>query len=349
MKTLCKIFPILLLIFILPPKKSSGADEYTKVISKEYAINRDAQVNLDNKFGQIHCNNWDKNSISIEVKITVTASGQESANRIFSQVNIVMSGTPAQVDAKTIFEKEGSFGRSKISIDYTVNMPATVNLNLTDKFGDVYLNELSGKGNLHIAYGNMEINKLSNSDNVIEVKFGKADIQSVSGAVLTVKYSDVKIDYAGSLFVDSKYSDLTAKKIISLSVTFEGGNLNLDNSSVITAKSKFSDLTIGHIDKKLDLDIQYGDCDVNDLSADFSSITVYNKYGDVKLQIPSGTSYSLDAQTKFCDVDFPEEQANITEQISTNTSKSIKATIGKNLNPEAKVYVRSEFGDVTLK
>jgi len=253
------------------------------------------------------------------------------------------------VDAKTIFEKESSFGRSKITIDYTVNMPPTVNLNLTNKFGDVYINELTGKGNLNVAYGNMEINKLSNSDNVIEVNFGKADIQSISGAMLTLKYSDLKLDYAGSLFVDSKFSDINAKKIISLSATVEGGNLNVETSSAITVKSKFSDVKFGHLDKKADIEIQYGDFDLNDLSPDFTAITIHNKYGDVKVPVPAGANYSLDAEVKFCDIDFPEKLSNITEQISTNTSKSIKATVGKNPNPEAKVYVRSEFGDVTLK
>jgi hypothetical protein len=349
MKTLLKISPVFLLIFILFPGKASAYDDYTKVIKKEYTVNPDARILLENKFGQIHCNNWDKNLVSIEIRITVTASSQEKAEKLLDLVNIESEGTPSYVQTRTVFSKEGFSGNSKVNVDYTVNMPATVNLNLTNKFGDVFLNDLSGKGNFDISYGNIEINKLMNSDNVIDIKFGKGDVQYITGAMVSLKYSEMKVEYAGSLFVDSKFSNLKGNKIVSLSIGFEGGNVDVENSSAVTGKSKFSDLSFSHLDKKIDLDIQYGNCDVDKIAADFTLISVRNKFGTVSVNIPSGTSYTLDADLKFCDLDFPEDQAAIIQKIVTNTSKSFRATVGKNPNPEAKVIVRSEFGNVSLE
>jgi hypothetical protein len=349
MKTILRIIPILALIFILAPGDARAHDDYTKVIKKEYTVNPDAQVILENKFGQIHCNNWDKNMVSIEIRITVTASSQESANKSLGLVDIVSSGNSTQVEARTVFGQEGFSGNSKINVDYTVNMPVTVNLNLTNKFGDVFLNDLSGKGNLTIAYGNMEVNKLLNTDNVIDIKFGKCTMQYITGAMVSMKYSEMKVEYAGSLFIDSKFSDFRGNKILSLAIGFEGGKLEVENSSAITGKSKFADLSISHLNKKLDLDIQYGTCDVSQIAADFTLISIINKYGDVKVAISSGASYTLDADLKFCDLDFPEDQATLTQKITTNTSKSFRATVGKKTNPEAKVIVRSEFGNVSLE
>ena len=349
MKTIYKFLPILILIFILAPRHARAHDDYTKVIKKEYTVNPDAQVILENKFGQIHCNNCDKNLVSIEIRITVTASSQESANKLLELVNIISNGTPSQVETRTVFGKEGFSGNSKVNVDYTVNMPATVNLNLTNKFGDVFLNDLSGKGNFNIAYGNMEVNKLLNSDNVIDIKFGKGTVQYITGAMVSLKYSEMKVEYAGSLFVDSKFSNLEGGKIISLSIGFEGGKVDVENSSAVTGKSKFSDLSFSHIDKKIDLDIQYGNCDVGQFATDFILVSVRNKYGDVSVNIPAGTSYTLDADLKFCDLDFPKDQAIFTQKIVTNTSKSFRATVGKKPNPEGKVIVRSEFGNVSLE
>jgi len=349
MKTIYKFLPVLLLIFILFPGRSSAHDDYTKVIKKEYTVNPNAQVILENKFGQIHCNNWDKNMVSIEIRITVTASSLEKANKLLDLVNIASEGSPSKVETRTVFDKEGFSGNSKVNVDYTVNMPATVELNLTNKFGDVFLNELSGKGNFNIAYGNVEINKLMNSNNVIDIKFGKGDIHYITGAMVALKYSELKVEYAGSLYVDSKFSNLEGNKIISLSMGFEGGKVDVENSSVVTGTSKFSDLSFSHLDKKIDLDIQYGNCDVGQIAADFTLISVRNKYGDVSVNIPAGTSYTLDADLKFCNLDFPEDQAIFTQKIITNTSKSFRATVGKKTNPEAKVIVRSEFGNVSLE
>jgi hypothetical protein len=349
MKTILKIIPVLALIFILMPGNASAHDDYIKLIKKEYAINPDAMFILENKFGQVHCNNWDKNVIALEIKIAVTAGSQEAADKLFGMVSVVTNGTADQVEAKTVFTTEGFKGNSKINVDYMINMPATVNLNLTNKFGDVFLNDLSGKANLSVAYGNLEVNKLLNSDNVLGIKFGKANVQYITGAVLSLKYSQMKVEYAGSLFVDSKFSDIDGGKLISLSLGFEGGKMNVDNTSAVVGKSKFSDLNFGNLETKLDLDIQYGNCTIDKVSPDFSTISIRNKYGDVSVPIPSGTSYTLDAELKFCDLDFPEEQANLTQKIVTNTSKSYKATIGKKSNPDAKVIVRSEFGNVSLE
>ena len=253
MKTILKIIPVLVLIFILEPVYARAHDDYTKVINKEYTVNPDAQVILDNKFGQIHCNNWDKNLVTVEVRITVTASSQESANKLLDLVDITCNGSLSQVEVRTVFGKEGFSGNNKINVDYVVNMPATVNLNVTNKFGDVFLNELSGKGNLTVAYGNIEANKLLNTDNVIDIRFGKGSFQYITGAVVSMKYSEMKVEYAGSLFIDSKFSDLKGNKIVSLAIGFEGGKMDMGISSSITGKSKFSDLSISHLDKKLDL------------------------------------------------------------------------------------------------
>ncbi len=349
MKTILKIIPVLVLIFILEPVYARAHDDYTKVINKEYTVNPDAQVILDNKFGQIHCNNWDKNLVTVEVRITVTASSQESANKLLDLVEITCNGSLSQVEVRTVFGKEGFSGNNKINVDYVVNMPATVNLNVTNKFGDVFLNELSGKGNLAVAYGNIEANKLLNTDNVIDIRFGKGSFQYITGAVVSMKYSEMKVVYAGSLFIDSKFSDLKGDKIVSLAIGFEGGKMDIGNSSSITGKSKFSDLSISHLDKKIDLDIQYGNCDVNEIASEFTLISIRNKYADVKIDIPSEASYMLDAELKFCDLDLPEDRVDFTQKITTSTSKSFRATVGKKPNPESTVTVRSEFGNVSLK
>src|SRR5512141_2164016 len=118
MKTVYRLLPVLLFIFILAPGMAKAHDDYTKVIKKEYAVNPNAQLVLDNKFGQIHCNNWDKNVVSVEVRITVTASSQEKATKLLDLVNIAWEGSPTNVSVKTNFDKEGFSGNSKVSVDY---------------------------------------------------------------------------------------------------------------------------------------------------------------------------------------------------------------------------------------
>lgn len=341
------VFSVIMMILLVP--QVWAHEEYTKIINKEYPVNPDAQLVLDNRFGTIHCNNWDKNIISVEVRITVTASSEESAKKLLDMVTISSSGSATLVEVKTTIAEGGFKGRTKVSIDYNVNMPATISLDLTNKFGDVFINEVGGKGKLNLAYGSMEVNKLSNSDNLLDLKFSKVNIKFIKGAVVLLKYSDLELDYAGSLRLDSKYSNLSANKIIAFNVNFEGGKLDMENSSTVDSKSKFSDIGISRIEKSLNLDIQYGSCNIKEIAEDFSSIIIENKYGDVTVGIPEKASYSLNAELRYCDLDFPENNVNYTEKIITNSSKSYKATIGKEKNPVSRVSVKSEYGNVSFE
>ena len=349
MKATTKMMFLTLLIFSAGIDKLKAHEEYSRIIKKEYAVNPDAQLVINNQYGKVHCNNWDKPIISVEIVLRVEASNEQAAQKLMDHIIISMSGSTTLVDVRTSFEKEGFSGRSKVNVDYTINMPASVNLDLTNKFGDIYINELNGKGKINLSYGNMEVNKLGNSDNLLDIKFSKANIKSIQGAVVLLKYSELKLDYAGSLRLDSKYSDLSANKIISLNGNLEGGKLDMENSTAVDGKSKFSDLDITRIEKNLTLDIQYGNCEVHEMPADFTNISINNKYADISIGLPEGASYILDAELKYCDLDFPEAKANFTQKITGNTSKLYKAIVGKEPNPSARITVKSEFGNISLE
>ncbi|MEI7724163.1 MAG: DUF4097 family beta strand repeat-containing protein [Bacteroidota bacterium] len=350
MKTTIKVtFFILVLIFLLGIKGAKAHDEFTRVIKREFAVNPDAQLTISNRFGKVHCANWEKNAVSFDVTITVTAADQEEAEKKFKKISIDFTDSPSSVTAITNMDEIKNSGRGRFSIDYMVNMPVTVNLDVTNKFGDIYINEIQGKGKINLSYGNLEAKKLGNSDNLLDIKFSKARVNWIKGAVLSLKYSEMALDYAGSLRLDSKYSNLDAEKIIALNVIFEGGKLNMENSSAVESKSKFSDIDIQRIEQSLNLDIQYGNCEVHEMPADFTSVNIRNKYGDVSIGLSDQSKYSLEADLKFCELDYPSDNAKFSFRSTTNTSKSYKGIIGGGEAPVSKVVVHSEFGNVSLK
>ncbi len=350
MKTIIKIaFFLLVFIFLLGIKGAKAHDEYTKLIKREFAVNPDAQLTVSNRFGKVHCANWEKNSINFEVTITVSAANEKDAEKKFNQIIIDFTDSPSAVTANTNVQKTRNSNEGKFSIDYLINMPTTISLDLTNKFGDIYINEIQGKSRISLGYGNLEVKKLGNSDNLLDIKFSKARINWIKGAVVTLKYSEMTLDYAGSLRLDSKFSNLDAEKIIALNVVFEGGKLNMENSSAIDSRSKFSDFDIQRIEQSLNLDIQYGNCEVHEMPADFTSVNIRNKYGDVSIGLSEQAKYNLEADLKFCDLDFPSDKAKFSFRSTTPTETIYKGIIGGTESPTAKVNVHSEFGNVRLK
>lgn len=340
----------LFILLLLGVKGANAMEEFTRVIKKEFPVNADAQVTINNKFGKIHCTNWDKNSAAFEVTITVVAGNPKAAEKMFDRISISLASTsPASVVVTTSLEEIKGNQKGRFSIDYKVEVPVTVNLDLSNKFGDIYINELQGKGKITLGYGNFEANKLGNADNLIDLRFSKARVNWMKGAVTILKYSELNLGYAGSLRLDSKFSNLDAEKIIALNVDFEGGDLNMENSSAVESRSKFSDIEIGRIEKSLTLDIQYGSCDVGEMPADFTAVSIKNKYGDVSIGLSELAQYTLDAQLKFCELEYPSEKAKLSYSSKSPNEQKYVGVIGGVALPTAKVTVRSEFGDVSLK
>jgi hypothetical protein len=85
------------------------------------------------------------------------------------------------------------------------------------------------------------------------------------------------------------------------------------------------------------------------MPADFTAINIRNKYGDVSIGLSEQARYSLEADLKFCDLNYPEDKAKFSFRSTTNTSSSYKGIIGGGEAPASKVVVHSEFGNVSLK
>lgn len=345
MKTTLKKTALLALLTLIAMGLSARSLEYTREIKKDFQVNPDAKLILENKFGDIQIFNWDKNEISIVVKITVEARNLEAATELFNKVKINFSGSPAQVEARTqLLDKVSNKGR--FQIDYVVNMPSSLSVDINNSFGDLIIPEIAGKATIRLGYGNAEINRLSNSDNFVEVKFGNADISWIKGAVMNLKYSNFDGDYAGSLNLNSSYSNFSANKVIVLEAVFEGGKLELDEASALNCKSKFSDISIGKLDQKLDLDNQYGSFTIDGIPCGFVSIVVANNFGSIELGISDACDYKLDAEMSFCNLDYDDDRGDFSYREDSGHKQSIHGNIGQ--NPSSVVKITSNYGNVSL-
>lgn len=343
MKTLIKITILPMLVLLFCSAGFAGKDaEFTREIKKEFTVNPDARLVLENKYGDIRISNSPENKVTIQVQITVDARDLESAVKFFEKIKINFSNTQDLVEARTAME--GNFNvKGHFSIDYTVTMPVTMSLDVDNKFGDMVAGEIGGKARISIGYGNLEINRLSNSDNHIEVKFGQSDIDWIKGAVMVLKYSKFDGDYAGSLNLNSSYSDFSAGKVIALDATFEGGNMDLEATSVLTCRAKFSDISIATLDQKLDLTNNYGSFEIEGIPAGFTSISVTNGYGNIDLGISSSASYNLEADMHYCNLEYDTDNTNMSYLNDSSQDQQLKGSVGP--NPTGMVKVTSNYGD----
>lgn len=349
MKT-TKISSLLLAVIImLAAANITNAQETSRTIRKEFQVKKDATLLVENRFGKIHCNVWDKNEVAIEVIITAIARDMKEAERMIERVDIDISGNANRIDAITTMPGKTTMdGKSSITIDYTINMPRTLNLLLTNKFGDIYVDANSGTSLINLDYGNLQINRLTGADHQLNMRFSKGTLGKADNLKLEMSYSELVSDEINELVIDSKFSTFEVTNAGSIRQDSQYDTNRLGDLKSVKTVSKFSTITIGSITEILDLDVRYGGCTVKEIGPHFKEIIINNSFGNVDLRFDENASFNLDAQSSFGGVSFPRNSNVSVEEVSY-TSKTYKGVVGKESKPARTVNISTRNGDVDLK
>jgi hypothetical protein len=335
----------------------AGKEEYSKIIKKDFSVNGRTALEIANKYGDIHIQNWDQNSFSIEVKITVDTRDKKQADDLLDMLTVIFTQEGDQITANTKISDDfgnakswfGNNNGKKFSIDYTVNMPKNNTLKINNKYGNIFINEMNGFVDIDLKYGDMNINKLSRSDvrpmNQIVMAYSKLNIVECNWLKLQASYSKVNIDKSKALILISKYSKGNLGNTSSLVGDNSYDSYQIGNLSNLVIDGKYSNFQITSLVKKLDLNIKYSDLKIYQIPRSFESIEINNQYGKVNLGIDPGASYYLDGFAKYTTIDYPTENARL-NKISENVKMTLKGTIGD--NPKSTVKINTEYGGVSL-
>ena len=123
--------------------------------------------------------------------------------------------------------------------------------------------------------------------------------------------------------------------------------MELETTSVLNCRTKFSDISIGKLDQKLELVNNYGSFEVDEIPAGFTAISITNSYGNIELGISASAAYSLEADMHFCNLDYNSDNANLHFINESSHDQQLKGTIGS--DPAGNVKVSSNYGNVSLE
>src|SRR5471030_600218 len=120
------VLPVLLLISISSFAQRSK-DDFTgpsKNYSKTYAINGNDKLRIENSYGKVTINTWDKNEFKVDVQVKVSTS-RGNEQKLLDNITISDSKSGSTVSFKTNIGRQNyNSGNQKMAINYTVYMPA---------------------------------------------------------------------------------------------------------------------------------------------------------------------------------------------------------------------------------
>jgi hypothetical protein len=329
----------------------NGQEEYTKEYEKKFKVNEASLVQLSNKYGDMHIENWAENFVLVKVKITVRTSSKSKADNTINKIRISFKEDGNMVSSIT--EITESIDNTNFRIDYDVKMPTKVNVDISNKYGDLFINQIDGQATISVKYGNFTINKLTRENekptNYISVGYssGVCNINECGWLKLESAYSKVSIESATALIIGSKYSSLKIKKsksIVTESKYDHPFKVGIVKNFVCTGA--YSNFEINKLYSMLETDIKYSDLQVTEVDKEFELIKIVLRYGKVNMVIPQVPGYELNAESAYGSVNYPDTKK--INKIIDQTESKIWGIIGTQTNPKAKVIIDSKYGTVNL-
>ena len=318
----------LFLVLSLPViSKAAGIDEEVRkkrTISKSYNVGADDKLEIENQFGNVQVDTWDKNQITVDITIGVRASSEERAKEVMDEIDVkeVQSGhiinfktKVGEIHNNDKKEHRGSGDDDRsFYIDYVVHMPSGNRLNVENSFGRIEIGDFKGLVALTSKFGSLKTGRLDNVDN-IDVEFGKAYISEVTNGKVVFKFNKesmigkvngkVKISSEFShnvrfnvaediqdLAVYESYSDMKMVLPRSLSAHFDVhtsfGSFHNDSEFNIKEKREGDNDTGPHFDK--DYTGQAGD--------GRASIKIKSSFGNVRLTYSGAPDTPMPPRTR---------------------------------------------------
>ncbi len=213
-------FKILALaVLIAMPAMSRAGDktdgsEKIKTISKSYTVSATEKLKIENSFGDVIINTWDKSEFKVDIEMYAKATSDDKAQYILDHIKVSDSQSDNVVRFKTDIhinggnhngddndddgddDKDNNRNRNRhnnnnqqFHVNYVVYMPATNPLSLENSFGKTTVPDFKGLANLTSKFGSLTAGNLDNVE-AISVEFGKADIGDVHNGKLSFKFDD---------------------------------------------------------------------------------------------------------------------------------------------------------------
>lgn len=330
---------------------------------KSVKINKDARLEVINKYGDIKITSWNKDSVSVMAEIEAFAPNQTKLRKMFDGLNIDITQTDYLIRAKTEFDQNLSVMLesfkgltekiinydSRVQINYFINIPEYVDVSIENQFGDITMENNKGDISISLSNGDFKANSL-NRISEFTLNFGEAEIGSLVSGKINTTFSELVITQCGDLSINSTSSRFDVKKAEKLHLEsrrdkFFGGSI-----SELGGTSYFTDFKIESILKNIDLTLKYGSLDVERTENRFEKINLISAYSDITFGFDPSASYEFEIRHTNAFVVIPDKNTRSKKEALNDNKKEYftSGTFGNNPGSR-RVIIEATRGNIYLR
>ncbi|UKJ07573.1 hypothetical protein [Solitalea lacus] len=313
----------------------------TKKVIRTYQVSSRDALSIDNKYGSVTVNTWDKSEFRVEVTITAYEDNEESAQQQLDRVSISDSKVGNEVKFVTNIESKGNWGRQRSSggkqgleINYVVNMPKSNPLSISNKYGATIIPDFNGALSINESYGSFSGGKLNSSENAIIVKYGSATIESIKKGNLDISYSKLILQKADDLTLAHRY-----------------GSLELGEVNNFTANIDYSSIRINAINQSGNINTKYSSgIKLLNVPKTLKSLAINSAYSGVNLNFDDNATFDVAIDVSYGDFGYDKDKGAGISKVGSDDkdwkpSKSYSGRYGTGAS-NGKIAISVKYGSV---
>ncbi len=338
-------YKLLLLLLIIA--HAGWAIDLSRTIKKNYSVSDQTSFSINNSFGKVHINNWEKSEIQVEVEIIGKSSSENRAQSILDRIEIDIRESSSEISFRTELNNLKTRGNDGFEVHYTVSMPASNPINVRNSFGDVYLDDRNGAAELDVSYGAIKA-KDFNEESSLKLAFGKGYLGHFERGRVNVKYSDLEIRSSKMMDMDQQFSNVELNEVGELDLDSKYGSVELGVVGEVDVDVDFSGFSIEELQRSIDMESGYvSDFEIELLRKDFEYVDIEGKYGSYEIRLEEGLSADLEASFKYSDLRVYGADIDYYYRVRDNNENEYKARIGGG-DSSKRISIRSTYGNCKI-
>ncbi len=340
---------ILIAALIAASVAATAAPQYQtrRVIEKSFPATASTLLNIDNRYGKVTIETWDRNEIRFTVTVTGTSPrSQAEADEHNARVTIDLSSQGDVVRALTTVKSQTRSMGGGFKIEYLVRVPRGIEMEIRNHYGDVEIDRCGGsRTKFEIKYGDLTCGTIS--DAKINLEYGNAHLGPAGNLKIYLRYGKMYLETYGNLTVDSKYGEVNAEGGNSIHATSAYDRYNIERAADFQITGAYTKIKVGAVAGSISVTAKYGGVEVKTVEPTARELTFGLDYTDLLLGIPAAMCHELRMSVSYGKLSMPLEGIMNYKGNMSATSQNFTGQMGQG-TPTMKLTVTSRYGNIKI-
>ena len=322
---------------------------------------QDASIEIHNIYGSVDVEPGEGNRIIVDVEKTVRAASREEAERLEPELVLSVGGQDGRYTVESNREELGPARRRRFKTSLRIQVPVASSVTVDNRYGIVRISGLTGNQEVRNKYGGVTIGDIS-GDIVVDDGYGPVVAENISGnAAVTNRYSSVTVStIGGNATVDSRYGTVHVSglggdahivnryALVSLEdvqglshVEGRNNSVDLENVGEVDVETSYKNVVVRNPTGPVRVANRHGDIGILFDTSPVNDIVVNGDYTNVRIELPSASEFSIDAQIRSGSFDSDFEL----DPVLSGRERRVEGRVGLE-GPQ--ITIQTNRGDVRL-